>query len=375
MANDVKLNKKHGGKEFKSFFHFVGKVNHHSKYDQESNSRVQQPFLEEGETRTNKPKKKLQFEIETAKDNNLKVELQGIPFDKAYVYSKSDKKAAPVNWNDRFDKEKYPNETYHLIDTDWDKVEKFNPLIVEGAWVEVKGHYEFGSFHDSERGKVNFRKRIIDDVTPIENGQEIKAGKTTLLDNYVTDFKSDDFKEINFVSMQIGINTVYQEDESDDTTINAFFLDYGKERSTPYQTQLIVPYIEPEEGKAALSEAFKKLERLDFVEVQATDNNRPIFSNVEVEVDEEQEDPFTDVGEENKAKQTKRAISGSDKGIKISTVVNGSFTKEYLTEDEVKEPEPENKGKDNPFENNSSESEDPDNPFNNTNATDDDPFL
>ena len=71
----------------------------------------------------------LQFIVETAFKNELKVELAGMEMGYAYAYSSSDKKTAKLDWNDRLDKSKYPNETYHLIETDWDKTERLGKIV------------------------------------------------------------------------------------------------------------------------------------------------------------------------------------------------------------------------------------------------------
>ncbi|WP_079709780.1 hypothetical protein [Paraliobacillus ryukyuensis] len=341
----IKLNKKHNGKEFKSFFHFVGKIKPATRF--ENNIRVNQPYLEERETSNGNTMRKLLFVIETADHNDLEIQLIGFPQDKAYLYSQSEGKSYAIDWKDRTNKDKYPNDTYHLIETDWDKAERIGSILKDGKWMEVKGKYEFGSLIDSEKGKINFKRRIVNDAEPIENGQEIKAGKATIVDKYVTDFESEEFKEVNFVSMQIGINSTYQEEEGRETKINAYFLDYGKEKSTPYEVELDVPYVEPEGDNISLADAFTKLNKFDFVEVQGRDNNRAIFSEVEEETDVE-DDPFASVGEENTVSRTNRTITGTDKGVKVHSIVNGTYMKDLLTEEEVTE-KPKNNSENNPF--------------------------
>jgi len=383
----VKLNKKHQGKEFNSFYHFVGKIKQAEKWDNELNQPVKQKFYVEDETYSGKPFRMLQFAVETAKDNDLDVRLKGYKNDYAYLYNSSTGESQSIKWDDRFDKSKYPNESFHLMETDWDKIERLNSLIVEGNWVEVKGEYEFGTFHNQEKGEINWRKRKIKDVEPVENGQDITVGKDkkVLMANYVTDFKDENFKEFNHVNMQIGINSVLEQKEDDPTQgvlVNAYFLDYGKEKSTPRKTQLKVDYNKPNEGKISLAEAFLKLERLDFLEVEGTDNNRPIFGNVEVGADkEEEDDPFEDLDEDEFSTKERKAITGTDKGVKIETFVKGSRIKNFLTEEEVTPPKPKNEGKDNPFDNNNEEdkdnkdSEDQDeNPFNGG-LDEEDPFA
>lgn len=345
----VRLNKKHKGKEFRSFFHFVGKVKPVTKF--ENNERVNQPYYEQTETKNGKQMRKLQFVVETADHNDLKVELAGFEMPFANAYSQDKSHNHKVKWDDRFDKSKYPDSTYHLIDTDWDKAESFSNLIQNDVWIEVKGHYDFDSFIDHEKGKINFRRRVIDSLEVVEDGQAIKAGNTVILDKYVTDFESDEFKEINFVDMQIGINSTYQEENDKDTKINAYFLDYGKERSTPHQTDLKVPYVEPEEGKTSLADAFLKLNRLDFVQVQGTDNNRAKVTQVEVETKEIEDDPFQGIGDDATTKQTKSAVTGTDKGIYVTSIVQGTYVREFLSEEEVAEikPKTQQEQADNPF--------------------------
>lgn len=362
--SSVKLNKKHQGKEFNSYFHFIGKVSKNVKGI--GDEAQEQPYFTEKPTKTGKQRRSMQFDIETAKYNTLKVEQNGMPMDLAYAYSQTHKKSTSVKWDDRFDKSKLPDDTYHLMETDWDKTKRFGDLLKDEMWVEVKGEYEFDtSTFDGTEYKI--QKRMATQVNPIlpydanekyrknalvfgEDGVKIyksleKDNKGNALDDkvkweqsYVADFDADNFKEQNYVSLQVGVDSVYQDEDKKDTKINGIFLTYGKERSTPKDVELTVYYKEAPEGKLALADAFAKLDHLDFVEVIGVDNNRPEFSEVEdvVEVDE---DPFADVSDEDTVVKKNMAISGNRKGIEITSIVKGSYIKELLTEEEIKKDE------------------------------------
>lgn len=168
---EIKLNKVHNGKEFTNSFHFVGLVKPVRKKDNDSDNWFDVEFFDTTTTQTNKPRRVLQFNIETAFKNELKVELAGMEMPMANVYSSLHKKNFKINWEDRFDKSKYPDDSYHLIDTDWDKTEKLSKLVDKDIWVEVKGHYEFSSFTNDDGNEVNTVKRIIDQIIPLKNGE------------------------------------------------------------------------------------------------------------------------------------------------------------------------------------------------------------
>jgi hypothetical protein len=173
---DIKLNKKHNGKEFTSSFHFVGLVKPVRKKEEDSDNWYDVEIFDTNKTSTNKDRRVLQFNVETAFKNELKVELAGMEMPLANVYSSKNKHNFKIDWADRFNKSLYPDETYHLIDPDWDKAEKFSKQIKEGMWVEVKGHYEFSSFTNNDGDEINIVKRTIDQVYPLKNGEvEIKA--------------------------------------------------------------------------------------------------------------------------------------------------------------------------------------------------------
>lgn len=173
---DFKLNKKHSGKEFVNNFHIVGQVKPVRKKDADSDNWYDVEIFDTNVTKTGKDRRVLQFNVETAFKNELKVELAGMEKDFVYLWSSSDKKSQSIAWNDRFDKSKYPNDTYHLIDSEWDKAEKLGKLIKVGMWVDIKGHYEFSSFTNDEGKTINSVKRIIDQVTPLKNGEVIITG-------------------------------------------------------------------------------------------------------------------------------------------------------------------------------------------------------
>jgi hypothetical protein len=324
----VRINKKHGGKEFNSFFRFIGQVKKATKFE---NGQVKQlPIFDVTTTRTGKERRVLQFDIATTKHNRLRVERSGMEFEQATLYNSKTKEKVKIKWEDRFDKEKYPNESFHLMDTDWDMTLKLAEGLEEDMWVEVKGRYEFDTYTNDEGKELLIVKRIINSIEKIEDGQEIKFGNETF--NYVCDFDSPDFKEVNYFNMQIGIKSTYQDEDTKDTKVNAVFLAYGKERSIPKDVELIVYYKEPAEGKTALADAFAKLNRLDFVEVTGVDNNRPEFAEVE-EVELDESDPFADV--EETVTKRKSVISGNKRGLEITGIVRGSYIKEMLTEEEI----------------------------------------
>lgn len=432
---EIKLNKNHGGKEFSNSYHFVGLVKPVRKKDQESDNWFDVEIFDTNKTQTGKDRRVLQFNIETAFKNELKVELAGMEMPQANVYSSTHKKNYKIAWEDRFDKTKYPDDTYHLIDPDWDKAEKFSKTIQKDMWVEVKGHYEFSSFINDEGNEISIVKRIIDQVFPLKNGEVIikglkendvykaydsaeggnylgmgkadKEGVATLrvgwlnpeggklyickVENdtegkrieqnyndsilegeritvknnvdsqirlpkadgtgfeyvtYVRDFKDENFKEINSFEMQVGIKSTYQDEETLNTKINGVYLDYGKERSTPRDVELIVYYKEAEEGKTPLATAFSRLNRLDFLVAEGIDNNRAEFARVEVK-ETEDDNPFEDVGE--KVTDYEQVSSGTKKGLEVLRYIAGTYKRELLLEEEITVPSNDTNG--DPFAN------------------------
>jgi hypothetical protein len=325
----VKLNKNHGGKEFSNFFRFIGQVKKFKKKEDEN--WVEQSFFQETTTQTGKPRRVLQFILETTKGNELKIENNGMIRDLVYAYSSKDKRTVSLGWDDRKDKSKLPNESYHVMTPEWDLTEELAANLSDGAWVEVKGKYEFDVFTTDE-GEVNLVKRMVTEINPVEDGQEIKIGQDKF--NYVTDFNSPDFREVNTYRMQIGIRSTYQNEEDKNTKVNGVFLAYGKEKSTPRNVDLMVFHQEPEEGKASLAEAFERLNRLDFMEVQGVDNNRAEFSYVAVE-EKADDNPFENVGDEDKSVKLERVTSGTKKGLEITSYVQGTYIKNMLTEEEI----------------------------------------
>jgi hypothetical protein len=173
---DIKLNKKHQGKEFRNEFRFVGLVKPVKKKDQATDSWNDVPFFQNTTTQTNKARRVLQFNIETAFRNELKVELAGMEKDVAYIYSSKHKKSAPVPWETRLDKTTYPDETYHYIAAEWDKTEQIGQTIVPNMWADVRGHYEFDVFENDEGEEIKTVKRIIDQVYPLKNGEVVVKG-------------------------------------------------------------------------------------------------------------------------------------------------------------------------------------------------------
>ena len=169
----IKLNKNHNGKEFRSDFRFIGLVKPVRKKEQDGDSWFDVPYYQETLTKTKKPRRVLQFNIETAFKNELKVELAGMEKDLAYLYSSKHKKTQSIPWDDRFNKEKYPDDTYHYIAQEWDKSEEIGNLIVDGMWADVRGHYEISDFTNEDGEVVKTVKRFIDNVYPLKNGEVI----------------------------------------------------------------------------------------------------------------------------------------------------------------------------------------------------------
>ncbi|KIL12166.1 hypothetical protein B4127_1497 [Bacillus pumilus] len=417
--SDIKINKNHEGKEFNNFFRFVGKVKPVMKKDDATDSWVEAAISELTQTKTGKDRKVVQFIVETAHRNELKVELAGMEQAFVYPYSSKHKKSFKLEWEHRFDKTKFPDESYKVISTDWDLCDELATFIKPDMWVDVRGVYEFSSFENNEGETINVVKRIIKQVYPLKNGlveinnvnsgeeyriydseekgrvlgygkakeetvkinvgwlspeggnifitklsngEEGKRVKVAYNENtsetdrikvvnnvestirinkedgsyeyipYIRDFKSENFIEINEFEMQMGIKSVYQEEGSKDTKVNAAFLGYGKERSQVYDVELTVYHKEPEEGKRSIAEAFANLNRLDFLVVHGIDNNRAEFATVEVE-EQEEDNPFADVDE--KVKSYEQVSTGTKKGLEILNVFTGTYAKNLLTEEEI----------------------------------------
>ncbi|MGG0667835.1 hypothetical protein ABE073_04815 [Lederbergia citrisecunda] len=418
----IKLNKNHNGKEFFNKFHFVGQVSPVQKKDEGSDNWFDVELFDTTKTRTGKDRRVTQFNLETAPFNRLKVEVAGMEQDFAFLWSSTEKKSHRIAFADRHNKELYPNETYHLIDTDWDKAEKVGNVLQNGIWVDVKGHYEFDTFIAEDGKEIKLVKRIIDSAMPLRNGEVtikgLKAGDTfraydakedgvflgqgkanaegvatirvgwlnpeggklyickveegnkegqrseqayteatvendriTITNNlptssvridkpsggyeyveYVRDFKDDNFFEINSFEMQLGIKSTYQDDETKHTKVNGVFLDYGKDRSTPKDVDLMVYYKEAEEGKTAIATAFGRLNPLDFLVVEGVDNHRAETAKIEVE-EKEEDNPFEDVGEKVVSYET--VTTGTRKGLEILNYITGTYSKELLTEEEI----------------------------------------
>lgn len=425
MANQkkgkIKINAKHGGKEFQNNFHFVGLVKPVQKKDNTTDTWFDAEIFDVNETATKRERRVLQFNVETAKKNELKVELGGMENENAVLYSSTEKQSKFIAWNDRFDKDKYPNETYHLIETDWDKTLSLSKLVEVGMWVEVKGHYEFREFINTDGEKMEFKQRIIDYIIPLKNGKvtinsvnkgdtfrafsdkegtvflgqgkgkddgkaeinvgwlnpsggklylckvendtngdmmEVEYNESTCeterikVENnitgqirlpkegggfeyvdYVRDFDSEDFKEINKFEMQIGVKSAYQDEITKNTKVNAVYLSYGKERSNISNVELDVFYKEPtREGADALADAFGRLERGVLMVVEGIDNNRAEFALVEVQ-DEVDDNPFLNV--EERTPSYERVTTGTKKGLEILSYVNGSYVPNGLSDEEI----------------------------------------
>ncbi len=340
----VKINTKNGCKEFKSYFHFVGKVKKYRKQD-ESKSWVDVPYYEVKPTVTKKPRRVLQFVLETAKSNDLKIEVAGMEQTHAHPYSSKHKKSVKVVWADRLDKTKFPDDTYHIINgTEWDRAGEIGEKIADGQWVEVKGSYEFSTFMDNGTEKTVI-KRTVEQFNIIENGAEINLDRTNKI-TYVTDFDSPDFVEVNKINIQIGIKSTYQDEKLKDTNVKAIYLANGKERSEPKDLELTVFYQEVAEGKP-LADAFASLNRLDFIEITGQDNNRATFSYVDIEEKLEDADPFNEVASGDKTVRQEKVTNGTKKGLEVTGYVAGTILRGFLTEQELTKSA--NVKKDDPF--------------------------
>ena len=387
-----KPNKNHGGKEFFNEFHFVGQVKKTVK-GVGDNAEVK-PIFELTQTKTNKPRRVLQFDILTHKHNRLKVDMGGMEFPIVTLWSSTESKSAKIPWKDRLDKSKYPNTTYTIIGgTEWDNCATWGGLLSEGAWVEVKGVYEFDSYINPE-GKVylivkrrptsitfikesekisvhiayatqrleiaapeekiaiqkeldQWREEAKEHAIKLANGEsdinEVTCNKQKI--DYVCDFDSPDFQEVNHFVMELGIRSTYQDDETKNTRVNGVFLGWGKERSTPKNVELDVYYKPPVGNETPMADGFASLSRLDFVEVRGTDNNRLEFAEVEEEADDDF-DPFANVLEQEA--KTNIAISGRRKGLEILAPI-GKPKKDFLTEEEISDDLPDFCGEGNPF--------------------------
>ncbi|MBX4152238.1 hypothetical protein [Paenibacillus lautus] len=384
----IKVNKNHGGKEFKGSFRFIGKVGQVSKKNQQTDSWDKVPYYQEKMTKSDnpKPRRSLQFNIETAFSNNLKVEVAGMEQKYVYAYSRKHNKTVKLDWNVRFEKDKWKDlngkvtdidNTYHLIETPWDKAKQLTKYVEDDVWVEVKGEYEFESI-DGDNGEIEFKKRTISSVRPVVNGKiideegnelPIKVNGKEIV--YVQDFESPDFIEVNSFNMQIGVKSTYQDETTGDTKVNAVFLKNGKERSEPMDVELIVYQKEVVENKKPLADAFATLKLGDFIEVTGQDNNRVTFSYVDIVEDLASDDPFADIDDTEKVTRKERVTNGDKKGLEITGYVIGSKMLDFLTEEEFKKTA--ELTSENPFET----SEDPfsqtgDDPFG---SSDEDPFA
>jgi hypothetical protein len=324
----LKINKKHNGKEFYSYFRFVGQVKKYVSGIGE-NSKIH-PIYEERNTKSGKLRRTVQFNLFTTKYNNIKVEIAGMEKEFAYIFSSTNKTGKFIEWKNRNDKSKYPDSTYHLIGEAWDLTKFISEQIKEDDWVDVKGKYQFDKFVNNNNNEVLVIKRIITSLEKIDNSQEIKINRNNKI-LYTCDFDSPKFNEINYFDMEIGIKSTYQDEKTKNTIVNGVFLDYGKIRSVPKDVKLTIYYKEPPEGKISLADAFVRLKELDFIRVNGIDNNRPIISLVPIE--ENEDSIFSNV--DNKEVELHSVISGNKKGLEITKIISKTYVKECLTKEEI----------------------------------------
>lgn len=334
----VKLNKKTGNKEFKNYFHFVGKIAPVRKQD-ENKEWYDVPYFSQNLTKeSKKPRRVLTFDLETSLSNKLKIELNGMEMKLVYPYSSASGKSVEVPWDDRFDKTKFPDNTYNVLGgTDWDNAEEFSKLVATDNWVEVKGYYEFSKYTPENGAPMIIVKRFIKELNEVKDGQEIKIDKDTTI-TYVTDIMSPEFKEVNYINLQIGIRSTLQNEQTGNTQVNAVVLTYGKEKSVVQDAELTVYQQEVAEGKKSLADAFATLLETDFIEIIGMDNNRATFSYVPVVEKYENDDPFADVPEEGSATRLEKVVTGEKKGLEIISFVQKTKILEYLTIEEMTNP-------------------------------------
>jgi hypothetical protein len=337
----IKTNKDHGGKEFSSSFHFVGKVKPVRNQENGTDNWVDVPFYREEKDDNGKVKKILEFIVETAESNDLKVKMTGKEMTFAYPYSSTKGKASKIAWQDRFDKSKYPDDSYHYIDSEWDKIDKLKEIITTDAWVEVKGKYNPYEFTGNNDNEIKGVSRALSYVNPVIDGKvkigdELKPIQVNKKDiPYICDLKSPDFVEVNNFKMQLGIRSTYKDEEKGFTKVNGVVLTYGKDRSEPKDVELLVYQQEVAEGTTSLADAFATLDELDFIEVAGQDNNRATFAWVPVEEKLEANDLFANVSSENKQVRMEKVTNGAKKGLEITGYVTGSIIRGFLTDAEV----------------------------------------
>lgn len=173
---EIKLNKKHQGKEFSNKFHFVGLVKPVQKKDDVTDSWFDVEIFDTNITKSKKPRRVTQFIVETANRNDLRVEIAGMEQDKIWAYSSKHRRTQELPFSLRHDKSVLEDETFKVIESDWDKAERIGNIVEVGMWVDVKGHYEFNTFNDDDGKEITITKRIIDMVSPLKNGQVIITG-------------------------------------------------------------------------------------------------------------------------------------------------------------------------------------------------------
>jgi hypothetical protein len=174
----IKLNKKHQGKEFSNSFRFIGQVKPVRKKEAFSENWIDIPYYQVTTTQSKKERRVLQFSLETAFRNELKLELAGMVKDNAYAYSRKHNSTVSVDWDDRKDKSKLPDETYHVMTQEWDQTEELSKIIDTGIWVDVRGKYEFETMMNEEGKEFKLVKRIITHLYPLKNGEvEVKGLK------------------------------------------------------------------------------------------------------------------------------------------------------------------------------------------------------
>jgi len=126
---DIKLNKNHEGKEFRNEFRFIGQVKPVRKKEADGDSWFDVEIFQNTVTQTKKDRRVLQFNIETAFRNELKVELAGMEKEKAYAYSSKHKKTVAVDWANRNNKDTLPDDTYYVMTQEWNLTEELESWI------------------------------------------------------------------------------------------------------------------------------------------------------------------------------------------------------------------------------------------------------
>ena len=336
----MKVNKKHGGLETESSFYFIGQIKPTTTGFGQNKKLA--PLFNKFRGNEGVDIKTLKFNLLTSKHNELKMELVAFPPKSVYAYSPIDKNTIEISYKDKFDY-KLPSKDYNIIEPTWDLIDKYEKEIKLDDWVEVTGYYDFDEIINEDGNVFKFRKRIISSIRLLQECEE--EGKVKIWSNrklefynidYICDFNSPDFREVNNIVIEAGILSTYPL-ENKDTKVNSFILKRGKEKSIYKEIELYCPYVEPEENNISLAEAFLALNRLDKVKVRCIDNNRLLFGEVIEDIPDNS--PFAKVGSSAISKRSSYNIIGNNKNLEIIKIEqkDGYVDKFFKEEDLIKE--------------------------------------